>query len=633
MYINDNLPLDKLDKSALIARVIIFVIFILLFFAFWNIQILKHEHYDKLAMGNITDSLDIKAPRGVLFDKNGVIIAENKINFILLLNRKKTKDIEKTLEKISKLTGKSIILLKKILKKFNRVPKIRSIPLLKDLSFNNVVYIKSRPFEFQEFDIEVEPDRKYPLNRTASHIIGYMTEISEKELKGKSNNIYKLGDTIGQSGIEKQYEKFFRGKKGKRDVLKNNLGVIKTILHEQEPKIGNQVFLTIDIKLQKEIEELLVKKRLKGAIGVVDLKTGGILALISNPGFNPHDFWNQNDSIDRRFVSDLFLAIASQPYYETKLLQVFAILAVTKRIEINHKDNYSLHNKFIQGRYSPGSTFKIVMALAALEENIITKDTMINCNGVTNIYNRPWHCWREYGHGYVNLTKAIKDSCNIYFYNLGKKLNIDVIARYADLLGLGKRTNIDIPNEISGLVPTKSFKFRDNRKWYPGDTISISIGGGMLEVTPVQALLMISTVALRGQRPQLHLLDRIENDGVIIKKTEPKFTKIPIKKESFDLLIEGLFKVVNEEGTAKRAKIKGFDICGKTGTQQIISKENPRYKELVKIRKFMPHAWFVSFAPKENPRYASVIFIENGGGAGTIAAPFAKEIYKRLFEK
>jgi len=155
----------------------------------------------------------------------------------------------------------------------------------------------------------------------------------------------------------------------------------------------------------------------------------------------------------------------------------------------------------------------------------------------------------------------------------------------------------------------------------------------MLEVTPAQALLMISTVALRGQRPQLHLLDRIENDGVIIKKTEPKFTKIPIKKESFELLIEGLFKVVNEEGTAKRAKIKGYDICGKTGTQQIISKENPRYKELVKIRRFMPHAWFVSFAPKENPRYASVIFIENGGGAGTIAAPLAKDIYKRLFEK
>jgi len=328
MYINNNLSLDKLDKSALIARVIIFVIFILLFFAFWNIQILKHEHYDKLAMGNITDSLEIKAPRGVMLDKNGFIIAENKINFILLLNRKKTKNIEKTLEKISKLTGKSIIILKKTLKKFNRVPKIRSVPLLKDLSFKNVVYIKSRPFEFQEFDIEVEPDRKYPLSRTASHIIGYMSEISEKELKSKTNNLYKLGDTIGQSGIEKQYEKFFRGKKGRRDVLKNNLGVIKKVLHELEPKIGNQVFLTIDIKLQKEIEELLVKKRLKGAIGVVDLKTGGILALISNPGFNPHDFWNQNDSIDKSFVSDLFLSIASQPYSYTKLLQVLVRLNI-----------------------------------------------------------------------------------------------------------------------------------------------------------------------------------------------------------------------------------------------------------------------------------------------------------------
>ncbi len=633
MYISNNISTDKVEKSALIAKIIIASIFLLLLFSFWSIQILKHEYYNELALGNITDSLDIKAPRGVIADKNGIVIAENKINFILLLNRKNTEDMEKTLRKISQVTGKSISLLKKKIKKFRNIPKIRAVPLLKDLSINEVIYIKSRPVQYKEFEIAVEPDRAYPLDKTASHVIGYISEISERELKNNPNRSYKLGDAIGKSGIEKEYETFLNGKKGIRDVLKNNLGVVKKIINEKKPEIGNKIFLTIDIELQKLVEESMAKNKLKGTIGVVDLKTGGIIALTSSPGFSPYSFWNIYSKKNQALVSVVLPAVLAMPNSPTKLRLLLEISA-TILITIEHlKDSYSLHNKFIQGRYSPGSVFKIIMALAGLEEKVITKDTKINCIGVTKIYKRPWHCWKEYGHGIVDLAGAIKDSCNIYFYNLGKKLNIDIIAKYAKLLGLGTRTNIDIPNEINGLIPTGSFKFKDNRRWFLGDTISISIGGGMIEVTPVQALLMISTVALRGNKPQLHILDRIEKNGKVIKKISPVFKKIPIKKENFELVINGLFSVVNEEGTAKLAMIKEYNICGKTGTQQIISKENPRYKELVKIKKFMPHAWFVSFAPKENPKYASVIFVENGGGAGTIAAPLAVDIYKKLFEK
>ena len=420
MYINNNVLSDKAEKSALFMRTVIFLIFLILFFAFWNIQILKHNYYNDLALGNISDSIDVRAPRGVILDKNNIIIAENKIKFILYLNRNKTEDMEKTLNKISKLTERSYEQLKKTLIKFNSVPRIRSIPLVNDLSFNNAIYIKSHIVEFNEFDIEVEPDRKYPLGQTAAHILGYMSEISEKDLKNKVYDGYILGDKIGKSGIEKEYEMYLNGQKGKRDVLKNNLGVVKQVTSEKTPIIGNRVFLTIDIELQRLIEGLLIKKNLKGTVGVVDLKTGGILALVSKPGFNPHSFWNIYPKNIKTLNSVLFPAVLSMPYSHTKLSQIIilytSVLSTVQYLE----NNYSLHNKFIQGRYSPGSVFKIVMTLAGLEENIIDMNKKINCLGVTTIYKRPWHCWKEYGHGIVDLNKAIKDSCNIYFYNLGK---------------------------------------------------------------------------------------------------------------------------------------------------------------------------------------------------------------------
>jgi penicillin-binding protein 2 len=231
----------------------------------------------------------------------------------------------------------------------------------------------------------------------------------------------------------------------------------------------------------------------------------------------------------------------------------------------------------------------------------------------------------------MNLVNAIKNSCNIYFYQLGKKLDIDVIARYAEMLGLGQKSDIDLPNEKEGLVPTKAWKLAQYKKpWYPGETISVAIGGGMLSVTPVQVLLMMSTVALRGKMPRLHLLKKVETGGEVYSEFKPEFTPISIEKEYFEILIDGLYRVVNDEGTGRAAALKGLGICGKTGTQQIISKENPKYKELVKQKRFKPHAWFASFAPRKKPRFAVVVFVENGGDAGEIAAPLAARIYRKL---
>jgi len=233
----------------------------------------------------------------------------------------------------------------------------------------------------------------------------------------------------------------------------------------------------------------------------------------------------------------------------------------------------------------------------------------------------------------VNIFSALQNSCNIYFYNLGKRMDIDTIARYARLLGLGSESGVDLPNEKSGLVPSSAWKLTTfNQRWFPGETISVSIGHGSLNVPPVQMLKLIATIALRGRMPKLHLLQNIEKQGMSTMEFTPDFHRVPIDEKNFELVIEGLFRVVNNEGTGRAAKIQGLDICGKTGTSQIIAKDNPRYKKLAEEKKFKPHSWFVSFAPREKPRLAIVLLVENGGDGGAIAAPLAAQIYSKYFE-
>jgi penicillin-binding protein 2 len=286
----------------------------------------------------------------------------------------------------------------------------------------------------------------------------------------------------------------------------------------------------------------------------------------------------------------------------------------------------------LQGKYSPGSIFKIVVALAGLQEGVIDSSTISLCPGWVKIYDRVFHCWQSSGHGALNVVGAIKNSCNVFFYRLGKKLDIDVIAKYARWLGLDDKTAVDLPGENKGLIPSEAWKLETlGQKWFPGETISVAIGGGMVNITPIQALRMIGTVALRGQMPQLHLLKQIENNGRVVKVFKSHPHRVPIDKKNFELVIEGLYRVVNDGGTGRAAKVPGLDICGKTGTQQIISKEKPNYHELAKQKRFFPHSWFVSFAPKDNPEIAMVIFIEHGGDAGLVAAPIAAKIYKRIF--
>ena len=586
-------------KTATVAAAILIVIFLGLFAAFWNIQIVRNEYFRRLAIENITRSIDLTAPRGLIVDCNREILSENKINFTLYLVRENVTDMEKTLRLASFFSAKNADVIRTIIAKYKKYPQFYRIPIKTNLARSTVIFIESRQEEFPEFVIGLEPTRTYPLGHCAANVLGYISEITEAELGLKKNQGYSLGDFIGRSGIERQYETYLRGEKGNQVVIKDNLEKIQKVESEISPVIGATLVLTLDLRLQKFIEDLFIDQY--GAVGVVDLRTGGILAMVSKPDFNPEIF-------SQEMEKEQWLALSNDP-------------------------QKPLQNKFLQGIYSPGSVFKIIMALAGLQEKIISPDTIVHCSGTQDFYGREFHCWNLGGHGAMDIYSALQNSCNIFFYNLGKRLDIDTISRYAQIMGLGNASGIDMPSENTGLVPSSAWKMRTlKQRWYPGETISVAIGHGSLNVTPVQLLKMIATVALRGRMPRLHLLQCIEKDGKKIAAFSPEFTPVPIAAENFQIVVEGLFRVVNNEGTGRAAAIAGLDICGKTGTSQIIAKDNPRYETLAKEKRFMPNSWFVSFAPRDNPRLAMVVLVENGGDAGAIAAPLAARIYSRYFE-
>ncbi len=599
MYIERRkLTRDEVGRMATVSQGILLALFLVLLFAFWSIQVLKSDYYTTLANRNITKDIEIKAPRGFIVDRNYKRLSENKLNFTLFLLKEDSHDLEKSIDTACTITGIEKNEIRAKIEKYRRASESFMIPIQRDLPLSRVIYIESRSDEIPEFKIEIEPARAYPYEKTASHILGYISELSAEELEEKKKDGYKLGDIIGKSGIEKQFESSLRGDKGIRTVARDNLGRIREILKEKKPIIGSTVVLTLDIELQKYIEELF--NDYNGAVGVVDLKSGDILAMVSKPNFNPEFFSGVLDP-------DEWSALVNDP-------------------------DKPLQNKFLQGNYSPGSTFKIVVALAALQEKVIDTSYISSCSGSVKIYDRTFQCWQSGGHGSLDVIGALKNSCNVFFYRLGKKLDIDVIAKYAHYLGLGEKTGIDLPGENKGLVPTTAWKMETfNQKWLLGETISVAIGGGIIYVTPIEALQMISTVALRGEVRQLHLLNQIEANGKIIRQFQPQSKRVPIDKENFEIVIEGLYRVVNDGGTGKAAHVPNLHICGKTGTQQVISKENPNYKKLTQQTRFKPHSWFVSFAPRQNPEIAMVIFVEHGGDAGSVAAPLAAEIYKHIF--
>ncbi|MGQ9618055.1 MAG: penicillin-binding protein 2 [Candidatus Aminicenantia bacterium] len=572
------------NRIKFIESLIIFVFF-LFTLGFLRIQVLRHSYYKELSIRNLIRRVEILAPRGSIIDRNGRKIVGNREIFSLSLKRDFLHSSESVVKKVSKFIFLDKNFVKSEINKKKDLPHFIPVLLKKGITFEELSLIEARKTDFPEVSILPEYVRYYPYGGVASHILGYIGFLSREDafVYGELNP----NSPIGKYGIERFYDSLLRGENGWIEYIVDSHGKIiekKGVKPYQE---GKTLKLTLDINMQSFVEEQL--KGEKGAIVVMDPRDGGILALASSPSFD---------------------------------LNIFTPSITHENwLSLSQDTDKPLLNKAIQGLYSPGSIFKIVLALAGLNEGLVRPEDKIFCPGYVKVGNQVYRCWKAGGHGNVNLYKAIVESCNVYFYNLGMRLGPEKIKKYATMLGLGETTGIDIPGEMAGIIPDQEWKEeKRNEPWYPGDTVIISIGQGLILLTPLQVANLISTVANNGIKKIPHLLQGFidENGRFQIIKWETSDKEINLKKEYFEILKKCMWGVVNDGGTGRAVSVPGFDVCGKTGTVEVVSRG--------KSTSIKPHAWFAGFAPLKNPEIVIVVILENAGKGGERAAPIARNI-------
>src|SRR6185503_19174245 len=575
------------------------IVFAALGICFWTLQIVQHSKYEEMAANNHQRTLALRAPRGVMFDRNGRVLVDNRNSFTISIVREHTKDLNRTVELLSHVAGLDPKQVKQIVDRHRSEPSYRPIVVVEDASLAQVAAITARRLDFELPDVVVEevPTRKYPANALAAHLFGYVGEASDTQV----GDGVMQGDIIGQQGIERAYNKLLMGEDGARRVVVNSTGREMRMIDEIPPTEGRRVQLTVDYDLQKAAEDGFRNAGFNVAALIMDPRNGEVLTYTSLPSYDPNDF---AAGIDRVTWASL-----------------------------NTDKLRPLQNRVLQGRYSPGSTFKIVVATAALEEGIVTPDFHVNCSGGAYFYGRYYKCHLKGGHGTVDMRHAIEKSCNVYFYTLGNMLGVDKIHKWAEKLGLAGKTGIDLPNEQESLVPSTEWKMkRYGEKWYAGETISVSIGQGQVAVTPASLAVMISTVANGGTRVTPHVLKAID-EGQGWKAVPPPAVadKVAFKPENLAALRDGLWMVVNASGTGGRARLPGYDVADKTGTAQVISNQG-RQAAKGSDKDLRDHGFFVFFAPRDNPQIAGVIFAEHGEH-GFLGAPIAKHVIDTFFAK
>jgi penicillin-binding protein 2 len=593
IYEDVSLILSRAGKVSFIVGLLL----LLLVFYCWKVQILDHRKYWALAEANRTRESVVPAPRGLITDRMDIILAENTGSFKASIIRENCREYNRSLAEVSGLLEISPQDLKTRIAKYESLPLFRPIVVKDNLDLKDVSRIESRRLELPELIVETDPRRYYVFGSLAAHVIGYMQELSPQDLKSDAYPGRNLGDMVGRTGVERQYESTLVGADGWRTEIVDSQGRSRGEMSRSEPTPGHDIRLTVDFDLQRKATQLLDGR--EGAIVVLDPRSGEVLALASFPTYDPNKFIT-------RFSPEEWM-------------------------ELINREDHPMENRAIRGMYAPGSIFKLAMALGALDAGVITEQTSFFCGGAANFYGRPFNCWQRGGHGALSLTDAIRYSCNVYFYNAGRRLGIDRIAESAKRLGLGEKTGIDLPGEKEGLVPTPEWS-QSTRKteWYAGETISVSIGQGPLVVTPVQVAVHTAIIANRGRGvvPRLLLSPSLSQEQPAAKGMSASPAE-KIRPELFETVIRGMWKSVNEEGTGRGAKVDGFDVCGKTGSTQLISREQA--EKLGKQIK--THSWFSGFAPRDKPQIVVTVLVEYGGMGGAAAAPLAKELFSLYREK
>lgn len=596
--------ISGLKKRFLFISLAVIAIFLLLVLRLWYLQIISTERYRQLSEKNRIRYIPVSAPRGPVYDRDGVLLIDNRPAFGISVLRQEVDDKDQLLERLAYYLGVEKEVLQKRWESGSRFPRYRPFPLAEDVSRDILEKIQENSIDLPGVLTEVRPLRSYPHGELAAHLFGYLGEITQSELQSKDfSDNYRSGDFVGKRGLEKLFEGYLRGVEGERRVEVDVKGRELRILETQEPRSGNKVYLTLKQTLQREAELAFGEEA--GAAVVLDVRTGEVLALVSLPSFNP----------------DIFArGISGQEW-----------------IDLLQNSRHPLQDKAIQGQYPPGSTFKIVTALAALKAGVASAATTIDCQGALPLGNRDFRCWKKGGHGRVDLKRAIKESCDVWFYKVSLDLGIDRIAEMARSLGLGIPLGFALEGEKNGLIPDRQWKKRVyGSRWYDGETVIAAIGQGYVLTTPLQLAVMTATVANGGTvfRPQV--VSRVEDlDGHVLEQMVPEIiNEAMLSPGDLQVVRKGLEAVANEPGgTAYASRLDQIRIAGKTGTSQVVKlrdKDDKTPKTEIAYR-FRDHALFVGYAPADAPQIAVAVVVEHGGGGGKMAAPVAKKIFASYF--
>lgn len=579
-----------LHRRLFILRLGLLLVVVLLGLRLWHLQIREGPYYRDLSENNRTRLVLLEPARGLIYDRHGVLLANNVPSFSLYVILEDVKDREVLIQQLTDLLGLDPTIVRK--KMTAKGSKLLPRKIKDHMTLRDATLVESHRLDMPGVMIQVESQRNYPGGMTAAHLLGYVGEISADQLEKPEFIDLHQGSIVGQYGVEKSYDRHVRGVAGQKSVEVDALGHEKKASVVEKPQAGNDLYLTIDVRLQKVAEELLGQEQ--GAIVALDPTSGDILAMASRPGFDPNVLSRE--------------------------------LTAKQWVEIVQDEGRPLNNRASQGQYPPGSTFKIPMAVAALETKTVSPSSTVYCNGGYQFGKRLYHDWKASGHGYVNLHNALVHSCDVYFYTIGQRMGIDLMAEFGKDFGLGKATGVELPSERSGIMPSPAWKQQTKKEqWLPGETISAAIGQGYVTVTPLQMASLVGTVANDGinYRPRLVLAVMDRTSGNLQELPAVPRGKMNVKPETFRIIKDALADVV-AKGTATKAKSSMVAIGGKTGTAQVAALRTGPEENIPK--KFRDHAWFVAFAPVESPKIAVAVLAEHMGHGGAAAAPLAKEV-------
>lgn len=597
---------DQLDQEANkwrcdVAILIMFLCMVTFCARLWHLQIVQGENFREQSERNRIRSVRLQPPRGKILDRTGRLLAGVKPCFNVCLVREDVEDMEALLGKLSPLLGETEAEIRTSIGSEDKGPKYVPIVLKRGAGWETLSRIESRLFSLPGVFIEVTPARKYPYGSIAPHLLGYLGEISREDIEKERYKGARSSDLVGKCGIEERFENDLAGIKGLRRLEVDAGGRLVRVIDETPPVPGKDLYISIDLDLQQAAEDSM--NGYVGALVALDPQTGRILALVSSPAFDP----------------DAFATGIKNEEWEA----------------LNDPVSRPLQNKALQGMYAPGSTLKIVMAAAALQEGIITEKTPFKCTSQFRLGRRVFRCWDWRGHGWTDLYRALVESCDIYFYQVGLKLGIEKIAKYAKAFGLGSKTGIDLPSESRGLVATPDWKLEKyHEPWQEGETLITAIGQGFTLVTPLQMACLTAAVGNGGTLYRPVYLEKMTGpDGRIVKSfgSNPK-DKLPISEANLRIIRRALLGVVEEKrGTGKQCKLPDIHVAGKTGTAQVIAQKKRRQDEQLDW-KHRDHAWFVAYAPAEKPELAVAVLCEHAGHGGSVAAPIARKVLETWFQ-